>query len=102
MAVLVEPVWAGVGVLYVGLVTGWLMRSVRRRLDLVRQTYGDFDAPSTGSAVSIRAASYLLGGAAVLAAVAVWDISVRGWSGVFGLALAACLGGAGMMLRRGG
>lgn len=101
MAGLVEPMWVGVGVAYVGLVTGWLMRSVRRRLDHVRQTYGGFDTVTVVSAaVTTRAASYLLAGSAVLAAVAAWDISVRGWSGAFGLVLAVCLGGAGLMLRR--
>lgn len=103
MAVLVEPVWVGVSVAYVGLVTGFLMRSVRRRLDHVREMYGGFDAPTVAPvAVTSRVGSYLLAGAVVLALLGAWDVSVRGWSGVFGVVLAAFLGGVALVLRRTG
>lgn len=42
-AVAVDPIWLGVAILYVGAVTGWLTRTVRRRLEEFRNTYGEFD-----------------------------------------------------------
>lgn len=45
-AAVLEPIWLGVAVLYVAAVTGWLTRSVRKRLEAVRQTYGGFDVPA--------------------------------------------------------
>lgn len=103
LAVVVAPVWVGVSVVYIGAVTGWLMRTVRRSLDRVRLVYGGFDAPAaTSASVSTRAVTWLLVGSVVLAGVAVWDIAARGWSGLFGLVLAGCLGGVGLVLRRSG
>lgn len=101
LAVVVSPVWAGLAVLYIAAVTGWLMRTLRRSLERVRATYGEFDpVPTGGGAIPNRLSTYLLVGAAVLALLAIWDTSVRGWTGLFGLALALCLGGVGWALRR--
>jgi len=99
LALLAEPRWAGVAIAYIGLVTGWLARSVRGRLDYVRQTYG-FDAPTaTTVGQASRAGNYLLVGALALAAIGLWDVSVRGWDGAFGLILAGFLVVAGLLLR---
>ena len=99
LALLAEPGWAGVAIAYIGLVTGWMARSVRGRLDYVRQTYG-FDAPTATTVGQVkRAGNYLLVGALALAAVGLWDMSVRGWDGVFGLILAGFLVLAGLILR---
>jgi len=100
LAVLVSPIWAGVAVLYIAGVTGWLMGAVRRNLCRVKAAYGEFDPPPAGG--SGRMSTYLLVGAAVLAVLAAWDTSVRGWAGAFGLVLALCLGGVGLVLRRAG
>lgn len=99
LALLAEPRWAGVAIAYIGLVTGWLARSVRGRLDYVHQTYG-FDAPTATAVGQVsRAGNYLLVGALALVAVGLWDISVRGWDGVFGLILAGFMVVAGLLLR---
>lgn len=97
--VVVQPLWMGVAIIYIAMVSGYLMRAVRRNLDAVRETYGEFDEIDE-SPISGRVGRYLLAGAAVLAALSLWDISVRGWNGVFGFALAVFLGGAGLVLRR--
>jgi len=39
----VDPVWLGVAVVYVGLMTGLVTRTVRRRLEDFQNTYGEFD-----------------------------------------------------------
>jgi hypothetical protein len=99
LAVLAQPRWVGVAIAYIALVTGWLARSVRGRLDYVRHAYG-FDAPTaTTVAQASRAGNYLLAGALALAAIGLWDMTVRGWDGVFGLILAGFLVAAGLLLR---
>lgn len=101
LAVVVSPVWAGLAVLYIGGVTGWLMRTLRRSLERVRAAYGEFDpVPAGGGVIPSRLSTYLLVGAVILALLAAWDTSVRGWAGLFGLGLALCLGGVGWLLRR--
>lgn len=45
LLVLADPVWVGVAVLYVAVMTWWLTRSVRRKMQVVRDTYGGFDDP---------------------------------------------------------
>lgn len=98
---LVKPIWAGIAVIYIAAVTGWLTRTLRRGLDRVREAYGELGPPPAGGpTVSPRVSTYLLVGAAVLALLAAWDTTVRGWVGLFGLALALCLGGVGIVLRR--
>lgn len=98
---LVDPVWVGLGVVYIALVTGWIIWAVRRNLDRVRQAYGGFDEVSSQFPMG-RMGSFLVAGALLLGAIAIWDVSVRGWTGLFGLALAVCLGGVGLALRRAG
>jgi hypothetical protein len=98
-ALVVEPAWMGLGVAYIAVVTGWLMRTVRRNLEAVREAYGGFD-PIAPAPISGRIATYLLGGAAVVGALAVWDIWARGWGGLFTFALAVCLAATGLFLRR--
>lgn len=95
-----EPIWVGVGVMYIAAVTGWLMRSVRRRLELVRDAYGGFDVTHEENGVSPPLGGFLLMGGGVLAGLSLLDLSVRGWSGIYGLILAVCLGIVGFHLRR--
>lgn len=97
--VVVRPLWMGVAIIYIAMVSGYLMRAVRRSLDAVREAYGEFDEIDR-SPISGRVGGYLLAGAAMLGTLSLWDISVRGWNGVFGFALAVFLGGAGLVLRR--
>ncbi|HSJ36226.1 MAG TPA: hypothetical protein VLB85_14350 [Acidimicrobiia bacterium] len=96
---LFDPAWVGLSLLYIAVVTGWLTRIVRKNLDQVRSTYGDFDEVEP-TPISEQVGLYLLVGSVILAAISLWDVAVRGWGGVFGLVLAACLGGAGVVLRR--
>lgn len=98
---LVDPVWIGLGVVYIALVTGWIIWAVHRNLDRVRQVYGEFDGVSAQLPLG-RMGGFLLAGAVLLGAIAIWDVSSRGWIGLFGLGLAVCLGGVGLALRRAG
>lgn len=100
MAMAVTPIWVGMGVVYIAVVTGLLMRQVRRRLAIVEGTYGAFERPAAASSMSRRAGAYLMGGAALLALLGAADLMVRGWSGLFALALAATLAVAGVLVGR--
>jgi len=96
---IVRPVWVGLALVYIGVVTGWLLWIVRRNLDRVHAAYGEFDdvgVPFDGA----RLGGWIMVAAAVLGAVAIWDVTERGWSGSFGLALAVGLGSVGVYLRR--
>ena len=99
--VAVDPVWVGAGILYVGLVVLVLTSMLRRSLGRVHEAYGGFD-PSAASrpALGPSAGRALLAGGAVIAGLGVWDVAVRGWSGVFALGLAACLAAVGATLLR--
>lgn len=99
-ALALSPAWVGLAVLYVAAVTGFLMSRVRRRLEAVEEAYGPLEGALAPRAVSDRTGRYLLGGGAVLGVLSVFDMAVRGWSGVFGLALAATLTLAGLIVRR--
>lgn len=98
-SLLVEPAWVGLSLLYIAVVTGWLTRTVRRRLDHVRSVYGEFDHVERGP-ISGQVGLYLLVGSVVLAGISLWGVTLGGWVGVFGLVMAAFLGGAGLVLRR--
>lgn len=96
---LLDPPWVGLSLLYIAVVLGWLTRTVRKRLDLVRSTYGEFDQVEQGP-ISGQVGLYLLVGSVVLTGLSLWGVVAEGWVGVFGLMLAAFLGGAGLALRR--
>lgn len=100
LALVAEPPWVGIAVAYTGFVTAILARSVRTRLSLARDTYGAFDPPSEAAiSQSATMGTYLMWGGVVLAVIAVWDVTERGWAGAFGLALAAILALAGWLVR---
>lgn len=101
LALAVTPVWVGIGVVYIAAVTGLLMRQLRRRLEVVEKAFGPFEQPVGAVAVSRRTGGYLLVGGSVLTLLAVADTAVRGWSGLFGLALAGTLVVVGWLMRRG-
>lgn len=96
---LLEPAWVGLSLLYIAVVTGWLTRTVRRRLDHVRSVYGEFDDVEQGP-ISGQVGLYLVVGAVILTGISLWGVALGGWVGVFGLLMAAFLGGAGLALRR--
>lgn len=96
----VDPVWVGLGVLYIAAVAGFLMRQVRRRLETVEQAYGPFDEDLPARADPRGISPYLVGGGVILAILGVADLAVRGWAGGFALVLAAVLVVAGLFLRR--
>lgn len=100
VALAITPVWVGIALLYIAAVTGFLMRQLRRRLEVIEETYGPFERPAAALAVSRRTGAYLLVGGAVLTVLAVADLAVRGWNGLFALALAATLLVAGFLMRR--
>lgn len=101
LVVVVEPVWVGLGVVYVGLVVGALTFLVRRSLRRVRDVYGDFgDSSHVTPLVGRRSGWLLIAGGGVIAAIGVWDLTVRGWAGVFGVLLAACLAVVGWIVLR--
>jgi uncharacterized membrane protein len=90
--VLVSPGWVGVSLIYVtGLIT-WMGRSVSKSLERVRGT-GTFEPipADRQAAILARASRWLLIGGAVVALIAVFDFTWRGWPAVFDLALAAML-----------
>lgn len=94
-----DPVWPGLGVLYIAAVTGFLMRQVRRRLEAVERAYGPFEEGLAARSSAPRMGFYLMGGGTVLALLGVADVAVRGWSGAFALALAGILVMAGLFVR---
>lgn len=96
----ITPIWVGLGILYIAGVTGLLMRQVRRRLEVVEDAYGPFHAPADRPSTR-RTGTYLLIGGAALAVLGAVDLAVRGWSGVFAVALAGILSAAGVLVRRG-
>lgn len=94
-----DPIWPGLGVLYIAAVTGFLMRQVRRRLEAVERAYGPFEEGLAARSSFQGMASYLMGGGAVLALLGVADVAIRGWIGAFALALAGILVMAGLFVR---
>ena len=98
-AILVEPAWVGIGVLYVAVVVGFLTRSVRRSLERVSDAYGLDDAPGAGAPmVGGRTGRLLVAGGVLMAVLGTWDVAVRGWAGIFGVLLAVCLVGVGAVI----
>ncbi len=96
----VAPAWVGVGVVYVALVMGWLSRSVRRRLHMVREAFGGFDAGVSNPGLTRRTGGWLVVVALALGGLAAWDMTVRGWVGGFGLAIALFSGVVGVVMVR--
>lgn len=89
---LVSPGWVGAALVYVFGLVAWMARSVARSLEKVREA-GGFTPLSPGRQAVIlsRTARWLLIGGGVIAAVAVYDFSWRGWPAVFDLVLAGAL-----------
>lgn len=96
LLVLVRPWWLGAVVAYMGVVAGWLRYRAFRTVDQVLVEYGE---PPATPALSPRTPGILLAAAAVIGVLAVIDITVRGWIGLFGLGVAAVVGWAALRMR---
>jgi hypothetical protein len=100
-ALLIRPVWAGVGALYVLGMARWLVGSQRRSLLLVEREIGFEAIDPIARRRTLRRARIAAGvGAVVLAALGVIDLVVRGWPGLFALSLGVVLAVASLRLGR--
>jgi hypothetical protein len=80
----VHPIWLGLAVAYVGLVTTWLARRVSKSLRLAL-ALGGFESPPRvrRSAILRRVSRALILGALVVAVLATLDAAWRGWPALF-------------------
>jgi len=99
--VMVSPGWVGVSLIYVTGIIAWMARSVSKSLEKVRGTGAFEPLPADRQAAILsRASRWLLIGGAVIAFIAIFDFTWRGWPAAFDLALAAMLLVPGFRIRK--
>ena len=100
-AVVVEPFWVGVGVVYLAGVVGWTARAVLRGLQQLAEA-GAYEPLPVGrqSVVVARAGLWLLIVGALGVAVVVIDFESRGGVALWGLVLVVAVLVVGVMYRR--
>ncbi len=100
-AVALRPAWVGLTVTYVGALLAWVERSLARTLGRVQQAGGFVPLePARREAVVGRTIRWLLGAAALVAAVGVLDLGWRGPVAWLDFALALWLVAGALMVRR--
>lgn len=101
LAVIVEPVWIGLGVVYLAGVVAWTARSVLNGLRRLQDAGADGALPAERQATMVgRVGFWLLIVGAAGAGVAAIDMESRGGVAVWDLLLVVVVVGAGVMYRR--
>lgn len=96
----VRPVWVGLTVFYMAAMAWWLTTSLRRNLERVEASGFDEVPTERRRELVARARRWMVGGAAVIGAVAVFDLAGGGTAAwPFTLALAAVLALSAALLR---
>jgi hypothetical protein len=100
-AIVVEPLWLGLGVVYLAGVVVWTARAVLRGLQRLAEAGAYEPLPVERQAVVVgRAGHWLLTVGALGAAVAVIDFDNRGGAALWDLLLVAAVVVVGVMYRR--